>query len=228
MATTVRFEDTVEIPLEIGSLADFRRWAFSDEFPETGRIDYIAGCIEVHMSPEEFYCHGVVKTEIAATLHRRVQQEAMGYLVTDQTRVSSVPADLSAEPDIVFVSEQALDSGRVRLIPKVAGGEDRYVELEGAPELIVEIVSDSSVSKDTRRLPAAYFRAGVDEYWLVDARCDPLVFCIHHRGPEGFQPASVDAAGWQFSQLFRRSYRLERGRNAKGRPYFVLHERPQA
>ena len=41
MATSVIFEERVEIPLTIRSLAEFRRWAVSDDFPETGRIDYL-------------------------------------------------------------------------------------------------------------------------------------------------------------------------------------------
>jgi hypothetical protein len=42
-ATSVLFEERIEVPLTIRSLDDFRRWALSDEFPETGRIDFIAG-----------------------------------------------------------------------------------------------------------------------------------------------------------------------------------------
>ena len=34
MATSVVFENQVEIPYNLQSLADFRRWALSDEFPE--------------------------------------------------------------------------------------------------------------------------------------------------------------------------------------------------
>ncbi len=43
MATTVLFEEQLEIPLNLSSLADFRRWATSDVFPERGRIDYVGG-----------------------------------------------------------------------------------------------------------------------------------------------------------------------------------------
>jgi hypothetical protein len=49
MATAVIFEEQGEIPL-VQSLADFRKWATSDEFPEHVRIDYLAGRIEVDMS----------------------------------------------------------------------------------------------------------------------------------------------------------------------------------
>ena len=44
---------------------------------------------------------------------------------------------------------------------------------------MIEIVSDSSVAKDTRRLPAAYHKAGVGEFWLVDARGPETSFTIH-------------------------------------------------
>ena len=54
--------------LGFGSLDDFRRWALSDDFPETGRIDFIEGRIEVDMAPEDLFCHGTLKTEIVAAL----------------------------------------------------------------------------------------------------------------------------------------------------------------
>ena len=38
MTTTVLFEEQIEIPLDIPSLADFRRWAVLDQFPKTGRV----------------------------------------------------------------------------------------------------------------------------------------------------------------------------------------------
>ena len=54
------------------------------------------------------------------------------------------------------------------------------MELEG-PDLVVEIVSDSSVTKDTQRLPLSYWQAGVTEYWLVDVGGERLSFQIYSR-----------------------------------------------
>ncbi len=216
MATTVIFEEQVEIPF-VGSLADFRSWALSGEFPERGRIDYIAGRIEVDMSPEDIFCHGTLKTEIVAVLGQLVKQRGLGYLLSDRTRVSCPAADLSVEPDVVFLSEASLESGRVRLVPKATGQSDRYVEVEGAPDLIVEIVSDSSEVKDTQRLPAAYARAGVREFWLVDARAERLVFEIHRLASTGYQSAACDAGGFQQSDVFQTSFFLTRHRNPRGR-----------
>ena len=224
MVTTIRLEEEIEIPLSIQSLTDFRRWATSDDFPERGRIDYVAGCIEVEMSPEDFFCHGTLKGEIYARLHELVKRQRLGHLVTDRTRVSCPDAELSVEPDIVFLSAEALDGGRARLVPKASARPGRYVEVEGPPDLIVEIVSDTSVAKDTHRLPEAYFRAGVAEFWLADARSGELFFRIHHRGAAAFEPAPVDADGYQHSQVFGRAFRLDGTRDDRGHWTFDLTE----
>lgn len=97
MATAVVIDDTLTIP-GCDGLAGFRGWTRSPGFPSTGRIDWIAGSIEVDMSPENLFTHGTLKTEIAAKIYARVR----------------------------------------------------------AADLVVEILSDSSASKDTRRLPEAY------------------------------------------------------------------------
>ncbi len=226
MTTTVVFEDQIEIPLDLQSLADFRQWALSDDFPnrKRGRIDYIAGRIEVNMSPEDFFCHGTLKTEIAGVLYQHIKQGNLGYLVTDSTRVSSVQGDVSAEPDIVFIAHKSLASERVRLVPKAGGAPGRYIEVEGAADLIVEIVSDSSVTKDTQRLPAAYFNAGVTEFWLVDARHKTILFQIHGRGPNGFEPVTSDREGYQTSAVFRHRFRLDGNRDPQGNWRFDLRQ----
>jgi Uma2 family endonuclease len=225
MAFSILFEERVEIPAGLRSLADFRRWALSEEFPQSGRIDFLAGKIEVDMSPEDVFFHGTVKTEIVGALRQVVKGGDLGWLFTGSTRVSCPQANLSVEPDVVFVSHDAIGQGRVRLVPKSGGEPDRFVELEGPPDLIVEIVSDESVTKDTQRLPRAYFAAGVAEFWLVDARRDPLVFRIHRRGATAYEPAPCDADGYQASLVFGRCYRLDRSRNRHGRLVFDLRDK---
>jgi Uma2 family endonuclease len=221
----VIFEEQVEIPLTILSLADFRRWAQSEDFPQTGRIDYVSGKIEVDMSPENLFCHGTLKGEVYAVLHRRVKRGGLGHIFTDSTRVSCPEADLSVEPDVVFVSHEALDTGRVRLVPAATHEPGQYVEMEGPPDLIAEIVSDSSVTKDTRRLPEAYFTAGVREFWLADARKDPVVFRIHRPGTAGYEAVEPDSDGFQPSAVFACSFRLDTRRDPKGHWVFDLREK---
>src|SRR5436309_2438449 len=55
--STILLDQDIEIPA-IHNLAEFRRWALSDDFPHRGRIDYIDGRIEVDMSPEDLFTHG--------------------------------------------------------------------------------------------------------------------------------------------------------------------------
>jgi Uma2 family endonuclease len=212
---TVLLDHEIEIPT-IRNLADFRRWALSDDFPQRGRIDYIAGRIEVDMSPEDFFTHGTLKTRIASEIADRVEELDLGHTLIAETRISSVPGEVSAEPDVVVITHEALDDGRVRLIRKASGEPDRFVEVEGGPDLIVEIVSDSSVKKDTRRLPPAYFEAGVREFWLIDARGKELLFQIQRRGVTSFMSTERDAEGFQRSDVLDASYSLERDRHQRG------------
>jgi Uma2 family endonuclease len=225
MAGSVIFEEQFEIPLDLNSLADFRRWALSDDFPERGRIDFIDGRIEVDMSPEDLFCHGTLKTEVVGVVHRRAKQIGGGHVFTDVARVSCPSANLSAEPDLVYLLDETIQIGSVHLIPRV-GRTDKFIEIEGGPDLIVEIVSDSSVSKDTRRLPPAYFAAGVREFWLIDGRGDELSFMIHRRGPSAFDPVECDVDGFQPSVVLGRRYRLDRHAKAPGRWVYDLTEAP--
>lgn len=224
MATSVMLEEGLEIPF-VRSLGEFREWARSDDFPERGRVDYLAGRIEVDMTPEDYYSHGGLKVEVVRVLGDIVKAGDLGDLRSDRTRVSSPEADLSVEPDLVFISNETFESGRARLVGKVTDEADRYVEVEGSPDLVVEIVSDRSVKKDNVRLLAAYWRAGVAEYWVVDARGEELIFHVHRRGPSGYEPAASDAGGYRHSGVFDRWFRLTRRRDRRGGWAFDLEHR---
>jgi len=213
--STILFEEQIEVPLGIASLEEFRQWARSDAFPERGRIDYIAGRIEVDMQAEAMYSHGGVKAAILRVLLNIAWDEDLGEIYADRMRIASIPADLSAEPDVVYLSHETLDSGQVELVPK-ANRDDEFIEIQGSVDMVAEIVSDSSVVKDTRRLPFAYYDAGIREYWLIDARGDELVFQIQRRGSNAFEPASIDTEGFQTSTVFGRRFQLVRGRNRRG------------
>ncbi len=226
MATSILFEERLEIPF-FASLDEFRAWARSDDFPETGRIDYIGGRIEVDMSPEDLFTHGTLKTRLISALDQLVEQADLGELPSDRTLVSCPDADVSSEPDIVFVFHASLETGRVRLVPKASGEDDRFVELEGPPDLIVEIVSDSSVKKDTQRLPEAYWRAGVREFWLADARGEEFFFRIHRPGPAGYEPALVDSEGFQRSAVLKHWFRVTRYRHRTGRWAYRVEKKPE-
>ena len=224
----VLIADELMIPAWVETLADFRRWACSDDFPKHGRIDYIKGQIEVDMSPERLFSHGLVKSAIAETVLLLNKEADLGHVYIDRARMVSVPADLSCEPDLCLISWDSLQTGRVRYLPapKAADPLD-LLEIEGGPDLVVEIISPSSVAKDTRRLPPAYFAAGVLELWLVDARGTEIEFTIHRRGRKAFRAVAADAEGFQRSAVLGHSFRLSRepGRLA-GTLVYRLESRP--
>ncbi|MCP3960493.1 MAG: Uma2 family endonuclease [bacterium] len=202
--------DAHDIPPSAVLLEGFREWSRSDGFPETGRIDYLAGEVETDMSPEDLYTHGTVKTAIVAELFDRIARPGNGFVFADSTRVSSPVSDLSAEPDVVVALLGSFDRGSVRHIPAVAKGPGRFVELEGAPDLVVEILSDSSVGKDTQRLPPLYAAAGVGELWLIDARGPELRLDVKILEGDAYRDSQPDAAGWVRSPMLAARIRLTR------------------
>ncbi|MBI4603532.1 MAG: Uma2 family endonuclease [Planctomycetes bacterium] len=212
----------IEIPAGITSLERFRRWARSDAFPERGRIDWVAGRLEVDMSPEDVFTHGTPKSAVAGKLIALLQEPEKGLVFIDKTRVSSPIADLSAEPDVLLILDETLASGRVKLVPKASGEEGRYVEVEGSPDLVVECVSDSSVKKDTKVLRELYHAAGAREYWIVDARGKKLSFKVLHFRKDGYVEARRDSAGCLLSEVLGHRVRLVRSPKRSGAVYFRL------
>jgi Uma2 family endonuclease len=234
VATAIIFEDSLTVPACAG-LSDFRHWTRSADFPGLGRIDWVQGRIEVDMSPENLFTHGTLETELAARIYGLIREGDRGEVFVDRTRVVCPAADLSVEPDVVVVTHAAIDAGRVRFVP--AGGQpvapagspaSSFVEIEGGPDLVVEIVSDASVHKDTRRLPPAYHAAGVRELWIVDARAQPLAFRVLHHGPREFEPQPLDADGWTESVVLERQVRLTVHQTQRGMPRYELQIRPAA
>jgi Uma2 family endonuclease len=59
------------------------------------------------------------------------------------------------EPDILFIKKE-----RLQIIGEMV--------IEGAPDLIVEILSPASIVHDRERKFKIYQEVGIPEYWLVD------------------------------------------------------------
>jgi Uma2 family endonuclease len=216
-------EDRLRIPPDTTDFDSFQRWAAADDFPEAGRIDFLAGDVEVDVSPEDLFTHNVVKSKIGLTLEGLLAGRA--YVFGDKARVYSRFARLSVEPDVVVVLHDSVRAGKVRFAPSAAKGPDRYWAIEGAPDLVVEVVSDTSEEKDTRRLPPLYARAGVPEMWTVDARDEELSFRISTLQDGKLVPVPPDVEGWTKSPLLGRAFRLLRFRTELSTWDYVLESR---
>jgi len=218
MITVINESKQVSIPTWVVDLESFRRWVDADDFPEDGRIWYLKGEVWIDMSKEQIFTHVLVKTEITIVLGNLVKTADLGLFLGDGALLSNLAADISGKPDAMFVSQDALQRRRIQL---VEGWDEGHVELEGTPDMVLEVVSRSSVHKDTVVLRQAYWQAGIREYWLVDARQEPVRFNILRRTAKGYA-ATRKQDGWLKSAVFGKSFQLTQRINALGHPEYTL------
>jgi Uma2 family endonuclease len=220
----IAFDESLAIPPDASTYGGFERWAASAAFPETGRIDFLAGEVAVEMSPEDLHTHGIVKGAIHAVLHTLFAELELGEVFTDSTRVTSPAAGLSTEPDVVSIFWSSLREGRARYLSS-GSDPDRLTKIERAPDLIVEVVSNSSVTKDYRTLPPLYARAGVPEMWIADARgAEPLLRAFTLEAGS-YREIATDAEGWFRSPRLGLFFRLSRKLTPLATWRYVLEHR---
>ena len=186
-------DEAVQIPEWVRDLTAFRRWAKSDDFPQQGQYAFLDGRIWADPSMER-EGHNQVKAEVARVLGTVIKDLGIGRFYVDGMGLVNVDADLATEPDGMFLSYAALREERVRFARR---------------ENSLEVVSPTSVQKDTVLLRDLYWRAGIPEYWLIDPRRNDLVFDILRHGSKGYRPVRK-SGGWMKSSVFGKSFRLNR------------------
>lgn len=153
-------EKTVEAP---SAHAQFRlrpqgTWTYEDwlNFPYDGwKYEIIDG--ELYMSPPPTTDHQRSSVKLVIRMGRYVEDNDLGEILEAPCGVRLPNQPVPVEPDIFFIKKE-----RLSII-----GEK---EVEGAPDLIVEILSPSSINYDREKKFETYQAAGVPEYWLVDYR----------------------------------------------------------
>src|SRR5260370_30975752 len=90
---------------------------------------------------------------------------------------------ICGSPDGMFLSNADFRANRIRMTSPEKTG---YAEVFGAPEMALEVVSKTSRKKDRTILRAAYWRAGIREFWLVDAHKQPPVLDILRHPAKGY------------------------------------------
>jgi Uma2 family endonuclease len=222
MFTVVNETSRVNIPKWVVDLESFRRWSDTDDFPETGYAWYIKGDVWVDLSKEQLFSHLAVKNEFNVVLHGLVKTSRPGLYFPAGVFLSNVHADIAGNPDAIFVSNAVLESGGVLLIEAKRGGD--CDELEGSPDMVLEVISRGSIHKDRVTMRRAYWEAGIREYWLVDAREEPLTFDILRHTARGYV-ATRKQDGWLKSVVFGKSFRLTQQVSALGHPEYSLELR---
>lgn len=220
-ATVLNLEgDRLHVPVAALHHAGFRAWVTADDFPDAVRATFVEGEVFIEMSPEAIESHNKVELKVSSVILRVVESADLGEVYADRTLLTNETIALSTEPDLTFASWATLESRRLRRVPK-ANRADEYIELEGSPDLVVEVVSDSSVRKDLKLLRSSYARAAIAEYWIIDARGDDVHFeilCLSGPDYVGHSPPSAP----QRSTVLKRTFTLSRHKNRIGSFNYAL------
>ena len=121
--------------------------------PEDERYELLDG--DLMMVPAPNLKHQKVNAQLYMHLRRFIDERALGTLLYAPYDVYLSDTNV-VQPDLLFVSRQ-----REHLL---SDGQ----KVQGAPDLVVEILSPSSEDTDRGAKHELYSRHGVTEYWLVD------------------------------------------------------------
>ena len=130
-------------------------WQDVQQMPDDGnRYEAIEG--DVYMTPAPTFRHQRVSLRLAITLERLLEESGHGVVVQAPLGVEFPATGEGVQPDLLFVSE-------------ARRGIISNAWISGAPDLVVEILSPSTASRDRGLKLRLYERQGVREYWIADS-----------------------------------------------------------
>ncbi len=130
-----------------------KEWTYKDylKLNDDKRYEVIKG--RLYEMPAPVPLHQKVSRNLGFTLWGFIKKFEMGEIYYSPIDVV-LSEDVVLQPDIVFVSK-----GRMNIIGEKA--------IMGSPDLVVEIVSPTTIRRDTVVKKEIYETFGVKEYWLV-------------------------------------------------------------
>jgi len=158
----VAFESTATM-----SPAEFAAWAEQRAGWDLNHYELLNG--RITMNPPAGFPHGSIGHRVQRILGAFVAAQDLGEVLDSSQGFKLTSGDV-VEPDASFVSR-----GRWEAMPAPDLGEFLRV----VPDLVVEILSGATASRDRGEKKAIYARNGVTEYWLVDPRArEVTVFAL--------------------------------------------------
>jgi Uma2 family endonuclease len=133
-------------------------WTYDDylRLPDDGRrYEIIEGVLYVTNAPS--YAHQFAVGKIFFALSQYVAAAGLGVVLTAPFEVHLPGVAKPVQPDVLF-------------IPNARRPDAAANFYEGAPALVVEVLSPSTFRVDQSVKLAAYEQAGVTEYWLADPK----------------------------------------------------------
>jgi len=140
--------------------------------PEDGkRREIIEG--ELFVTPSPLTAHQRAVMRLSVFLWQFVDEHELGEVFAAPFDVVFSDFDV-VEPDLLYISKER-------------GSVLTRKNVQGAPDLVVEVLSESTARVDRSIKLKLYGRFGVQEYWIIDV--DGPSADIYRRGPEGLELA---------------------------------------
>ncbi|HID54548.1 MAG TPA: Uma2 family endonuclease [Anaerolineae bacterium] len=148
-------------------------WTYEDylRLPDDGRrYEIIQGVLYVANAPS--YDHQFIVATLSRLMGNFAADKQMGVIITAPFEVHLPGIAKPVQPDILFIAKDRIPSPGTQIF-------------EGAPDLIVEVLSPSSLRLDQHVKFGAYEQAGVREYWIVDPKTRAItVYSLPENSPE--------------------------------------------
>ena len=135
-------------------LHEKKKYTYQDycQLPDEVRAEILDG--ELLMSPSPFRKHQSISREIEFRLCQWVKTHPLGEVYNAPFDVVLSQYDI-VQPDLLYISYE-----RKSILTEA--------NVQGAPDLVIEILSSGDKKRDTVKKKAIYEKYGVKEYWIVD------------------------------------------------------------
>ncbi|GIK58997.1 MAG: Uma2 family endonuclease [Chloroflexi bacterium] len=149
------------------------QWTYEDylRLPDDGRrYELIEGVL--YMANAPFYDHQFAVLKIASKLEQFIESQQSGVVIAAPFEVHLPGIAKPVQPDILFIRTERQPASGTQIF-------------EGAPDLIVEVLSPGSLRLDQYVKFGAYERAGVREYWIADPKARVItIYYLPENSPE--------------------------------------------
>ena len=158
------------------SYEEFLEWSDEDTHAE-----WVNGEVIVFMPP--YIVHQDVIEFLTVLISQYARFFDLGKVLIAPFEMLLIPDYAAREPDIAFITRDHLHRVKEKRV-------------EGPADLVIEIISKESVTRDRRDKYHEYAQAGVQEYWIVDPRPRQRNVACYQRTAQGtYQPILPDDKG---------------------------------
>ncbi|MBS3976848.1 MAG: Uma2 family endonuclease [Syntrophomonadaceae bacterium] len=152
--------------------------------PEGAPYQLIGG--ELILTPAPSIYHQIISGKLQFKLRAFVTEQNLGLILYAPVDVYLGETE-TFQPDILFIAKERM-------------GIVEPARINGAPDLVVEILSPATAYYDLRKKFKVYERYGVKEYWIVDTEDKSVQVFVHRDGKLVLDQES-GAAGEVYSRL---------------------------